>query len=199
VSSPSHNRPSSLRGARASFGVRLRLPQDRDEGCSATTLWDRRDEWIEIGVIDSLREIVLEAYDRIIGLELSEVAVDCCITKAPCGARFGVGRRTTRGGQRAFGPWLRLRAHPRAPARARATHRDLPEGQAGTAWDNQALGSGEDEFLARRSQEAGVVHGEAGRVVDFWVAFSKVVIIVRQLIREGWIRYRWEGCPSRGP
>jgi hypothetical protein len=31
------------------------------------------------------REIVLGAYDRIIGLELSDVAVDCCITTAPCG------------------------------------------------------------------------------------------------------------------
>jgi hypothetical protein len=30
-------------------------------------------------------------------------------------------------------------------------------------------------------------------VVDFWVAFSEVVIIVRRLIREGWTRYRWEG------
>ncbi|MDQ5828260.1 MAG: hypothetical protein M3441_29490 [Chloroflexota bacterium] len=38
-----------------------------------------------------------------------------------------------------------------------------------------------------------------GRVVDFWVAFSEVVIIVRRLIREGWIRYRWEGRPSRRP
>jgi hypothetical protein len=35
-----------------------------DEGCSATTLRDRRDEWIELGVIDALREAVLEAYDR---------------------------------------------------------------------------------------------------------------------------------------
>jgi transposase len=56
-----------------------------DELCSATTLRDRRDEWIEIGAMDSLREIVLESYDRYIGLELSDVAVDCCITKAPCG------------------------------------------------------------------------------------------------------------------
>jgi hypothetical protein len=32
-------------------------------------------------------EICLEAYDRLIGLELSEVAVDCCITKAPCGGQ----------------------------------------------------------------------------------------------------------------
>jgi transposase len=56
-----------------------------DESCSATTLRDRRDEWIELGVIEELREAVLQAYDRYIGLEVSEVAVDCCITKAPCG------------------------------------------------------------------------------------------------------------------
>jgi hypothetical protein len=56
-----------------------------DEGCLATTLRRRRDEWIVAGVVDALREMALDAYDRAIGLELSEVAVDCCITKAPCG------------------------------------------------------------------------------------------------------------------
>jgi transposase len=54
-----------------------------DEECSATTL--RRDEWIEAGVMDALEEMVLGAYDRTIGLELADVSVDCCITKAPCG------------------------------------------------------------------------------------------------------------------
>jgi transposase len=56
-----------------------------DEECSATTLRRRRDEWIEAGVMDSLQEAAREAYDRAIGLELSDVAVDCCLTKAPCG------------------------------------------------------------------------------------------------------------------
>src|SRR5918999_4135525 len=56
-----------------------------DGTCSATTLRDRRDEWIELGVMDRLREMVLETYDRFIGLEVREMAVDCCITKAPCG------------------------------------------------------------------------------------------------------------------
>ena len=56
-----------------------------DEGCSATTLRRRRDEWIELGAVDALEKIVREAYDRLVGLELGEVAVDCCITKAPCG------------------------------------------------------------------------------------------------------------------
>ena len=40
-----------------------------DEECSATTLRDRRDEWIACGVMEELREIALEAYDRFIGLE----------------------------------------------------------------------------------------------------------------------------------
>jgi hypothetical protein len=35
--------------------------------------------------MEKLREMALEAYDRFIGLDLSEVVVDCCITKAPCG------------------------------------------------------------------------------------------------------------------
>jgi len=56
-----------------------------DDSCSATTLRRRRDEWIEAGSMEALEEMALESYDRIIGLELSEVAVDCCITKAPCG------------------------------------------------------------------------------------------------------------------
>ncbi len=35
--------------------------------------------------MERLREICLGAYDHLIALEFSEVAVDCCITKAPCG------------------------------------------------------------------------------------------------------------------
>jgi len=38
-----------------------------------------------------------------------------------------------------------------------------------------------------------------GRVIDFWIAFSDVIIIVRRLIREAWRRYRWEARPSRRP
>jgi hypothetical protein len=44
-----------------------------DELCSATTLRRRRDEWISAGVMDTLQGLVLETYDRIIGLELSDV------------------------------------------------------------------------------------------------------------------------------
>jgi hypothetical protein len=42
--------------------------------------------------MDALEGLVRQAYYRIVGLELSEVAVDCCITKAPCGGEKA-GRR----------------------------------------------------------------------------------------------------------
>ena len=52
---------------------------------SDTTLRARRDEWIEAGVFDRLRAEALAAFDRIIGLDLSEVAVDGSLHKAPYG------------------------------------------------------------------------------------------------------------------
>jgi transposase len=219
-----------------------------DESCSATTLRDRREEWIELGVIDALREAVLEAYDRFIGLELSEVAVDCCITKAPCGGEKA-GRSPVDRGKRGIKRSTAVDAEGipiggvSAPANrhdspllaptlrhASASVGGLPEGTS------VHLDRGYDSELTRqRLEERGLIAeiSEKGkpsplgitkrwvvertsswhnahkklvwctekrsRVVDFWVAFSEVVIIVRRLIREGWSRYRWEGRPSRRP
>jgi transposase len=56
-----------------------------DSTCSATTLRDRRDEWIRLGLFTQLKQIALDAYDRIVGLLLDDIAVDGCITKAPGG------------------------------------------------------------------------------------------------------------------
>jgi hypothetical protein len=45
-----------------------------DESCSVTTLRRRRNEWIEeAGVMDALEDVVREAYDRTIGLDLTDV------------------------------------------------------------------------------------------------------------------------------
>lgn len=52
---------------------------------SDTTLRTRRDEWIEAGVFDALMREAQAAYDRIIGLDLSNVALDGSIHRAPCG------------------------------------------------------------------------------------------------------------------
>jgi transposase len=58
-----------------------------DSTCSATTLRRRRDEWITLGLAERLRLAVLGAYDRLFGLETEHLAVDGCITKAPCGGQ----------------------------------------------------------------------------------------------------------------
>ncbi len=219
-----------------------------DDSCSATTLRRRRDEWIDFGVMDTLQEMVLKAYDRVIGLELSDVAVDCCITKAPCGGEKA-GRspvdRGKRGTKRSTA--VDARGIPLGTVTAPASRHDSPLLAQTLDTVAQTLGGlpestsihldrGYDSGATRqRLQERGLVaeisekgkpaplaatkrwvvertgswHNahkklvwcteRRGRVIDFWVAFSEVVIIVRRLIREGWSRYRWEGRPSRKP
>jgi hypothetical protein len=49
-----------------------------DTPCSATTIRGRRDEGIALGVFDQLARIARDAYDRIVGLRLDDVAVDDC-------------------------------------------------------------------------------------------------------------------------
>ena len=71
-----------------------------DGTCSATTLRDRRDEWIELGVMDALRELALEAYDRFVGLELPDVAVDCCHHQGIEGGGEKAGRNPVDRGKR---------------------------------------------------------------------------------------------------
>jgi transposase len=219
-----------------------------DEGCSATTLRDRRDEWIELGVFDALREEVLEAYDRYIGLELSDVAVDGCITKAPCGGekagkspvdrgKQGIKRSSVVDGEGiplggVTAPANRHDSPLLAPTleHACASVGRLPEGASvhlDRGYDSELTRERLEElrllseisqkgkpaplgatkrWVVERTSSWHNAHKKLvwcterrGRVVDFWVAFSDVIIIVRRLIREGWIRYRWEGRPSRRP
>lgn len=61
---------------------------------SDTTLRARRDEWIDAGVFDALKTEALAAFDRIIGLDLSEVSLDGSLHKAPCGGE-GTGPNPT--------------------------------------------------------------------------------------------------------
>jgi transposase len=98
-----------------------------DEGCSATTLRRRRDEWIELGAMDALEKIVREAYDRLVGLGLGEVAVDCCITKAPCGGEKA-GRSPVDRGKRGIKRSVAVDAHgiPLGVVTAPANRHDSP-------------------------------------------------------------------------
>lgn len=56
-----------------------------DYQVSDTTLRARRDEWINAGVFDALADEALTAYERLIGLDLGDVAIDGSNHKAPCG------------------------------------------------------------------------------------------------------------------
>ncbi len=218
-----------------------------DDSCSATTLRRRRDEWIDSGVMDALRQIVLDAYDRMIGLELCDVAVDGCITKAPCGGeragrspvdrgKQGIKRSTavdsdgiplgtiTAPANRHDSPLLgetldALKALGPMPERV-SVHLDRGYDSEATRQRLKARGlaptisekgkpaplQATKRWVVERTNSWNNAHKKLlwcterrGRVIDFWIAFSEVVIIVRRLIRRGWTHYRWEGRPCRRP
>jgi transposase len=54
-------------------------------GCSDRTIRRRLQEWAAAGVAEQLHLLALQAYDKMIGLELEDLAADGCITKAPGG------------------------------------------------------------------------------------------------------------------
>jgi hypothetical protein len=54
-------------------------------GCSDRTIRRRLKAWAGLGIAQQVHALALRAYDQLIGLELGDVAVDGCITKAPCG------------------------------------------------------------------------------------------------------------------
>jgi transposase len=219
-----------------------------DASGSESTLRRRRDEWIELGVMERLREICLDAYDHLIGLEISEMAVDCCVTKAPCGGEKA-GRSPVDRGKRGIKRSMAVDASgiPLGAVSAPANCHDspllvptleaasealgaLPEGtsvhldrgydsrltrerlaELGLRWEISGKGKPAPFWASRRwvVERTSSWHNahkklvwcteRVGKVIDFWVAFSEVVIIVRRLAREGWTRYRWEGRPSRRP
>jgi transposase len=54
-------------------------------GCSDGTIRRRLKEWAAAGLSERVHALALQAYDRMIGLELEDLAVDGCLTKAPGG------------------------------------------------------------------------------------------------------------------
>ena len=149
-----------------------------DEECSATTLRRRRDEWIKARVMDDLWEMALETYDRLLGLELADLAVDCCITKAPCGGEKA-GRSPVDRGKRGIKRSMAVDACgiPLAIVIAPANRHDSPL-LADTLDTIQRLGELPDRASVRLN-----------RAYDSpsLGTFSEV-IIVRRTIQESWSR-----------
>jgi hypothetical protein len=219
-----------------------------DQKCSATTLRRRRDECIEAGTMDALEQIVRQTYDRLIGLELSDIAVDCCIKKAPCGGQKA-GRSPVDRGKGGIKRSVVVDAQgiPLGSVAAAANRHDSP--LLGETLDSvEEILSGlpepakvhldrayDSELTRKRLAERdlkGVICQKGkpsplaatnrwvlertnswqnahkklvwcterkGRVIDFWVSFSNVIIIVGRLLRKAWTHYRWEGRPTRRP
>src|SRR3954454_8298940 len=65
-----------------------------DHQVSDTTLRSRRDEWIYAGVFEQLKAEALAAFDRIVGLDLDDVALHGSLHKAPYGGQ-GTGANPT--------------------------------------------------------------------------------------------------------
>lgn len=218
-----------------------------DESCSATTLRRRRDEWISAGVMDTLRGLVLDTYDRIIGLEFSDVAVDGCITKSPCGGEMAGKSPVDRGKQGLKrSTVVDASGIPLGAIAAPANRHDsplldetldtlevlgpLPEqmsvhldrGYDSDTTREKLKARGLVPTISEKGKPAPLQIGKRWvvertnswnnahkkllwcterreRVIDFWIAFSNVVIVVRRLIREVWTHYRWESRPHRRP
>jgi transposase len=218
-----------------------------DESCSATTLRRRRDEWIASGVMGRLQQIVLDAYDWMIGLDLSDVAVDCCITKAPCGGEKAGKSPVDRGkggikrsmvvdakgiplgaiaapANRHDSPLLeetldtmeivgelpeRMSVHLDRGYDSKLTRERLKE--LGLGWEISGKGKpapfwATNRWVVERTSSWSNAHKKllwcterVGRVIDFWLAFSGIIITVGRLVRSGWTHYRWERRPCRRP
>jgi transposase len=68
-------------------------------GCSDATIRRRLQEWSALGLSEQVHALALEAYDRMIGLDLENLAVDGCITKAPSGGEVAGRSPVDRGKQ----------------------------------------------------------------------------------------------------
>jgi transposase len=68
-------------------------------GCSDATIRRRLKEWAAAGLSEQAHTLALQAYDRMIGLELDDLAVDGCVTKAPSGGEVAGRSPVDRGKQ----------------------------------------------------------------------------------------------------
>ncbi|WP_406471390.1 IS5 family transposase [Streptomyces hirsutus] len=155
-----------------------------DTTCSATTIRNRRDEWIRLGVFTRLRHIALQAYDRIISLVLDQIAVDGSITKAPGGGEVA-GRSPVERGKQGL-------------KRSGMTDEyGIPLGRvlAGANCHDSALLAPTLDLLDGLGPlpDAITVHLDAG----YDSARTRTTLDERGL--RGWTTHRWDDRPTRRP
>jgi transposase len=192
-------------------------------GCPATTIRERRDEWIRAGIFAKLKQIALEAYDRIIGLALRDIAVDGCITKAPGGGQCA-GRSPVDRGKLGMKRSLLTDGYgiPLGRVLAPASRNDSPLPAAGydsrkTRDEPAARGMTGD--IAHKGGKAPVQAGQRWHVertnawhnafnrlqrcyerreevIDAFFDLADAIITVRSLIRQAWTTHRRDTRPA---
>jgi hypothetical protein len=68
-------------------------------GCSDRTIRRRVHAWAAAGLMEQVHRLALAAYERMIGLDLADLAVDGCISKAPSGGEVAGRSPVDRGKQ----------------------------------------------------------------------------------------------------
>jgi hypothetical protein len=169
-------------------------------GCSDRTIRRRLAEWTEMGIAEALHAAALRAYDQIIGLELGDVAVDGCLTKAPCGGeRAGpspVDRR--KGGLKrsvasdGYDSTVTRQLLDELGFDGEIARRGIPAPiQAGTRWVVERTHSWMNGYgKLRRCTERNA------KIVDFYLYLAAALVTIRQLIQRARKRYRWDSRPT---
>ena len=215
-------------------------------GCSDRTIRRRLRDWAELGLAEEVHRLALAAYERMIGLDLDDLAVDGCITKAPSGGEVA-GRSPVDRGKQGLkrsvlteGAGLPLHLVP-----AGANRHDAPllpatlagldkleavtDVEPGTihldrGYDGEPTRAVLDELglegdIARKGvpapRQAGSRwtverahswmngYGKLRRctekrqvVVEFYLFLAAAVVVLRRLIQEARLRYRWPTRPT---
>jgi hypothetical protein len=215
-------------------------------GCSDRTIRRRLRDWAELGLAEQVHLLALEAYDRMIGLDLEDLTVDGCITKVPSGGEVagrspvdrgkqglkrsvlteGAGiplHLVPAGGNRHDAPLLAPtlagldkvaaltdaapgtvhldQGYAGAPSRALLDELGL-EGdiarkgvaaprQAGSRWTVERTHSWMNGYgKLRRCTEKRCV------VVEFYLFLAAALVVLRRLIQEARLCYRWPSRPT---
>jgi hypothetical protein len=74
-------------------------------GCPDATIRRRLEEWAAAGLSEQVHTLALQAYERIIRLDLNDLTVDGRIATAPCGGDVAGRSPVDRGKQGLHTPW----------------------------------------------------------------------------------------------
>jgi hypothetical protein len=144
--------------------------------CSDSTIRRRLKLWSGAGIAEQVHAVALAGYDRIIGLHLTDIAADGCITKAPCGgAKAGPSPVDRRKGRLKRSDATEGNGVPLGVVSAGANRHDSPllgptlqaaTNQVGPHWPTHVtvhLDAGYDSHITRVLLDGLDLHGEIAR------------------------------------